>query len=368
MSTLDLKKITQLPLVFFLGLYFLIFICYFGSYISSLHFLLTLQAGTGSNILAKFLFLIFTCLYLVKPQSGYTIYKTLTSSILLENFFSFMRKLNKFTEKHPLLCFFLVYIYILLLLLHWYMRLFTGIDFYVEYLYNCFNIFRLLLFPLVIFSYVILYGPSSFKVIDISSNINLEEIKKILKSSISFTEKVFQQYPKSAKSGALLLGAGAVIGAGAMSHGSGVRSSILDGAQAPVISAQLNRLDTPECLQDEKCQELIGATMRLFAQINKSNLSLTYHDVNALAHQEPTLSDDWTYLLQILPKVNANAIEKALKEKSDLIASKAVNIEQPLPLTSSTVESQLTNSETTVVPFTRPPGASTPVEDFWYFF
>lgn len=385
MNTLNFKKITDIPVIFFLGLYFLIFVCYLGSYLSSLNFLFTLQIGYVGSFLGKFLFLIFTCVYLINPQSGNAIYSTLTNSLFLEKICSLTLKLNNFTGKRPIFSFYLVYIYVLLLILHWFMLLFTEIDLYVEFLYNCFNIIRLLIFPLFIYTYIALYGPTSFKVVDatLTGNLSLEDAKKILNSSISFAKQALKLYPKSTKGGGIILGGLAVAQGGSMLYGTSIRNEINRTAVAPAVQDQIKLLSSYECLQDNNCQELLSQTMNLFRTANGSSMSLAYHDVKAVVSGDPTLNRKLETLVEMLPKINAEAYKNALKQKAAEIEWKGVSIEQTSNSTqigqssssllstsqSAEAKAQLEElSKTSIVTLGKPSGPSSPLEEFWSFF
>ena len=366
MSTILKKKISDYPIVFFSLLYFLIFICFLSSYFSSVHFLFTLKTSYASSFFCKVLFLVFLCMYLINPQSGKTVYYTLTSNFFLEKIYSASLKLKNFTINQPILSFYLAYIYLLLLILHWYMLLFVGIDYYVEFAYHCFNIIRLFLFPIFIYAFIGLHGPKIFNVIDVGTNLSSDELLKVLKNSSEFIEKIVKSHPIKTKVGGVLLGlVGATVGVG-ITHGTKVSSHIDRASHALVIKSLLDNLSSSQCLNNENCRDLAAETIRVFGKAAKASTSIALDDVVAMVEGNPTLTQEFEKILTRLPVDNAEAYREALKAKeyeisTILASSNSYQVEENLSDLPSTSQ---------IVPLSKPTGPNSPLElvDFWSFF
>lgn len=372
---------TNNQFVFFLGLYFLIFICYVNSYYYSLHFLFTFEVSYAGSFFFKFLFLLFVVLYLLNPNSGMIIFSALTNLSLLALVSNLGLKLNNFTRNYPILSFYLGYIYVLLFVLHWFMLLFTELDLGVEFFYNCFNLIRLLLFPLVIAAYIATYGPR-LHVVEI--HLTLDDCKNIVKDIYSFASKAYAKAPLPVKVGTGVLTAAAAFQGGAMLHASTVRARVYQTTKAPIIDTQFQALNSHACLQDEKCQQLVQDTIRYFAKLNGSTVSITIDDIKSKLKDEPTYLEQLHEFLDVLPKINQKAYLNMLeKEAAHLGQSSSSTYQSTTPI-SENKSSQLeqakltpgsppeTNinivSDKTITPLAKSPGAHSPLEELWSIF
>ena len=366
------NKIINSPFIFYLGLYFLFFICFLGSYLTSVSFLLTLEVNYGGSFIAKILFLIFTCVYLLNPASGKTIYDSLTSAIYLEKVFIFTKKVNSFTTKHPFVAFYLLYFYMLLLILHWFMLLYSGIDIYIELLYNCFNVLRLLLFPLIIYYYILYYGPSSFTVVDLSATFSVEELQKAFKSSANFFKVALQKAHKTTKGTMVITGVGALVGGSAVAHGANVRSQIEETASRPPLSSEIAKLGNDDGMSDPKCQEMLVEIITIFRKKNENGLIISYNDIKAFVNKEPTLSESWDNLTRLIPHLNADAFKKAKAElearaiqEASTSSPTAIGLSASSQPTEASLEAMPQTSITVLNKATTP---GSPLEELWSFF
>lgn len=352
--------ITENQFIFIFGLYALIFISYFGGLVSTINFLITFQLSYHGTFLAKVLFFIFICLYLLKPQSGFIIYQSLLNTKILEKIFSFSKKVNSFIVNYPILTFFLVYFYIILLVLHWFFKIFAHghSDAYLELCYYTLNLVRLFLFPLLLYSYILFFAPSGFKMVDISTLINNEENVKALKSLAKFVKTANHKAPKLTKGIALLLGvSGLTFGAG-VQYGNNVRDYIINSGLDPLISPEIEYLRTKEGRSDPECIEVLSQITSTRLYMHRPSLAVTWNELKCTYNEEITMVGTWDRILKALPHLNAQAQEKA---------KNAQELNQSLGISNSS-ESPLESIGTTAGALKKFPGANTILENLWSFF
>ena len=114
MSNISNKNsILNVPLVFFTGLYFLIFVLFYASWINALNFIIFQDSTRPGSLIGKILFLLFFIIHLVKPSIGNVLLKTLLDSRVFNFFSKYIEKIHTFSSKNPYLTFILIYFYLI---------------------------------------------------------------------------------------------------------------------------------------------------------------------------------------------------------------------------------------------------------------
>lgn len=314
------------PFVFFVILYFLIFIAFFGSFANGIYFLLYSDRSFVLSLLTKFLFFCFCGLHLIFPNLGENIVCFIISPFFEEYFHSLYDFVNNKIEKSSFGFFIVIHCYVCLTFLHFFMLMFSSLDPFVEFFYQLFNLGRLWLFPLVIYTFVYTQYPkflvgSSTLADMIGSAENVEQLGKLAKKMAIFLSDEYKKHPKAGPtvligsvgiSGALLWGSSTTKTAKAMSDSVGGFTSSDVGNAALASSPDL----------EEKCSHLVQAQLNTAAH----PLRISFEDFKRLLKNEPfTLTE---YRTSLTEAFMANSRELGNIELANQKADQLLKAEQ----------------------------------------
>lgn len=247
-------------LFFFIGLFYLILVCFLGSFFQTFYYLLYFDRSSLIIFVIRGLFFLFCWIQFVKPNFGLVFV-----SLVLHPFFQKFCKnleeiIQEIIQKFPLSTFVFVHFFISLTFLHLFMLTITGIDHFVEYVYQIFNLVKLCFFPVILSLYVYTQIPTRFYIgwENLTDPEKLEKLKKLAENVAQFIAEESKKKPRITKvSFAITLSFSAVLSWGSAtekgvqkaSQITGIRSCDIDPlaiASNPELQENFRRLVNAE--------------------------------------------------------------------------------------------------------------------------
>lgn len=307
---------------FFVGLFFLICICFFGSLYNGLYFLLHLERSPLGFVYGRSLFLLFLIFQIIFPQFGKNIVSFILTPLFQIHYLNLEKTLQTRIQKNPFGLFLFFHLFLCLSLLHFFMIYFIGIESFFELLYQVFNIIRLWFFPLVIYLYVVTQLPSRwYSIWDVLVDEKAtERLKELVEKSYVFSKESFQKYPKTSRSFLVFfLGIG-----GGISWGHSTRERVKEIQQ--VMDFSLSSIDAQAVATNPEFQELAEKLSALNIETTKSPFMISIMDIKNVFQGNSVLADEFGELVKrgviLQKKLQGNNEYQLHKEKLNLLQEK----------------------------------------------
>jgi hypothetical protein len=209
----------QLPEVsFFFFFYFLLCICFLGSAVNTIYFLFFFERNVFVLLLSRLCFILFCVFHSVFPNFRFAVLSFFLNPFFENYCLTIQNSLEKKLEKKPLSVFFLFHSLVCFTFLHLFMVFFTGLDVFLEYVYQLLNCLRIYSFPLVLYSYLRTQTATRFYAgwEQLADADKIEKTTEFAKKVAAFLSENYQKNPKTTQLTFLLTcAAGSMLGWGA---------------------------------------------------------------------------------------------------------------------------------------------------------
>ncbi len=324
------------------GLFFLVFICFFGSTNQAIYYLLYDARNVNIIFYWRFIFIIFCILHTFIPQLGDNFLNIIFQCKILNYSVKKIEKLYHWVTSHSVISLIIFEIYVGLFFLHVLMILLNNIDYHIEFFYQIFVLLKNLFIMVPVISLYIskyLFVPLHSQ----SSPINAEEINQL----IDLSKKVATALKKTAASNPKITG-GVVLAGTAISsiYGYGLTQQNQMGASAAGSGINTEGLlKNPDIFVDGDNKkkapliDLFAQLVRLQILKEKSPFDIGVEDIKRLFTEQPSVAREFNDVVTVFSEeLLKNAIENYLLQKNNNIPDELMGSPASKPLLSQNKE------------------------------